>query len=67
MIIFSPDGKYAYVCSSFTPETVIIETASYETVGRIKQASTFCPNIAASPDGSQVGWLPHAQCLQATA
>jgi hypothetical protein len=55
MIIFSPDGKYAYVCSSFTPETVVIDTASYETVGRIKQVSTFCPNIAASPDGSQVG------------
>ena len=56
MIIFSPNGKYAYVCSSFTPETVVIDTASYDTVARIKQASTFCPNIAATPDGSQVGF-----------
>jgi hypothetical protein len=24
MTIFSPDGKYGYVCSSFTPETVVI-------------------------------------------
>uniref|UniRef100_A0A383VB41 SMP-30/Gluconolactonase/LRE-like region domain-containing protein n=1 Tax=Tetradesmus obliquus TaxID=3088 RepID=A0A383VB41_TETOB len=54
MTIISSDGKYAYVCSTFTPETVVIDTASYEVVKRIKQASTFCPNIAATPDGSQV-------------
>src|SRR5262247_2906027 len=28
MQIFSPDGKYSYVCSSFTPETVVIATAT---------------------------------------
>lgn len=54
MTIFSPDGRYAYICSSFTPETVVVDTATYKTVGRVKQASTFCPNIAATPDGSQV-------------
>jgi len=54
MTIFSPDGKYAYICSSFTPETVVVDTATYTIAGRIKQASTFCPNIAATPDGSQV-------------
>jgi YVTN family beta-propeller protein len=56
MTIFSPDGTYGYVCSSFTPETVVIATASHEIVGRVKQVSPFCPNIAASPDGEQV-WL----------
>jgi YVTN family beta-propeller protein len=56
MTIFSPDGKYGYVCSSFTPETVIIETASHKIVGRVKQESPFCPDIAATPDGKQV-WL----------
>jgi len=54
MQIFSPDGKYGYVCSSFTPETVVISTATHEIVGRVPQASPFCPNIAASPDGKQV-------------
>ena len=54
MQIFSPDGKYGYVCSSFNPETVVISIADHETVGRVKQASPFCPNIAATPDGSQV-------------
>jgi YVTN family beta-propeller protein len=56
MQIFSPDGKYGYVCSSFNPETVVISVADHRIVGRVKQASPFCPNIAASPDGKQV-WL----------
>jgi len=56
MQIFSPDGKYGYVCSSFNPETVVISVADHQIVGRVKQDSPFCPNIAASPDGDQV-WL----------
>jgi YVTN family beta-propeller protein len=56
MTIFSPDGAYGYVCSSFTPETVVIATATNEIVGRVKQESPFCPNVAASPDGEQV-WI----------
>ena len=56
MTIFSPDGKYGYVCSSFSPETVVIDTMSKQIVGRVKQESPFCPDIAATPDGKQV-WL----------
>jgi DNA-binding beta-propeller fold protein YncE len=54
MTIFSPDGKYGYVCSSFTPETVVITVADHKIVGRVAQASPFCPNIAATPDSKQV-------------
>ena len=54
MTIFSPDGKYGYVCSSFTPETVVIDTKSHKIIGRVKQASPFCPDIAATPDGKQI-------------
>jgi YVTN family beta-propeller protein len=54
MQIFSPDGKYGYVCSSFNPETDVVLVATHEIIGRVKQASPFCPNIAATPDGSQV-------------
>jgi YVTN family beta-propeller protein len=54
MQIFSPDGKYGYVCSSFNPETVVITVADHQIVGRVKQDSPFCPNIAATPDGKQV-------------
>jgi YVTN family beta-propeller protein len=54
MQIFSPDGKYGYVCSSFNPETVVITVADHQIVGHVRQASPFCPNIAATPDGTQV-------------
>jgi YVTN family beta-propeller protein len=54
MQIFSPDGRYGYVCSSFNPETAVIAVADHRIVGRVTQASPFCPNIAVTPDGSQV-------------
>lgn len=54
MQIFSPDGKYGYVCSSFVPKIVIITVADHRIVGQVTQASPFCPNIAATPDGKQV-------------
>lgn len=54
MQIFSPDGKYGYVCSSFTPETVVVSVADHRIVGHVNQVSPFCPNIAATPDGRQV-------------
>ena len=54
MQIFSPDGKYGYVCSSFNPETEVISVADHKIVGTVEQASPFCPDIAATPDGKQV-------------
>ncbi len=54
MQIFSPDGQYGYVCSSFNPEVDVISVADYKIVGKVQQASPFCPNIAATPDGAQV-------------
>ena len=56
MTIFSTDGRYGFVCSSFSPETVAIDTRTKKIAGRIKQASPFCPDLAATPDGKQV-WL----------
>jgi YVTN family beta-propeller protein len=56
MQIFSPDGKYGYVCSSFNPELAVITVADRQIVARVKQDSSFCPNLAAMPDGRQV-WL----------
>ena len=54
MTMFSPDGHYGYVCSSFNPETSVIAVADHKVVGKMTQASPFCPNIAVSPDGKQV-------------
>lgn len=56
MVIFAPDGKLAYVASSFSPETVVVSVADHKIVGRVKQESPFSPDIAATPDGKQV-WL----------
>jgi YVTN family beta-propeller protein len=54
MVIFAPDGRYAYVCSSFTPQTLIIDAHTRRVAGRVAQPSPFCPNIAAAPRGDQV-------------
>jgi YVTN family beta-propeller protein len=54
MTIFRPDGKYGYVCSSFIPETKVVDVQTHQIVATVPQASPFCPNIAATPDGQQV-------------
>ena len=54
MQIFSPDGKYGYVCSSFNPVADVISLASHKIIATVPQASPFCPDLAATPDGKQV-------------
>jgi len=34
MVIFSPDGRYGYVCSSFTPQTLVIDARTRRGAGR---------------------------------
>jgi hypothetical protein len=50
MVLFRPDGKYAFVPSSFTPEMDIIDTGTYQVVARVPQASPFSPNLAVDQD-----------------
>jgi YVTN family beta-propeller protein len=52
--MFSPDGTYGFVCSSFTPELAVVEVQSHRVVKRIAQVSPFCPNIAVSPENDEV-------------
>ena len=56
MTMFGTDGRYAFICSSFTPELTVVETTSHQVVKRITQASPFCPNIAVSPENDEV-WI----------
>jgi YVTN family beta-propeller protein len=56
MAMFGPDGRLAFVCSSFTPELTIIEVATHRIVKRVPQASPFCPNIAVTPENDEV-WI----------
>lgn len=50
MVLFRPDAKYAFVPSSFTREMDVIDTATYRVIARIKQASSFSPNLAVDQD-----------------
>lgn len=56
MTMFGRDGKYGFVCSSFTPELAIVDTTTYEILKRLPQVSPFCPNIAVSPENDEV-WI----------
>ena len=38
MQTFSPDGKYGYVCSSLTAETVVVSVPDHQVVGHVPQA-----------------------------
>jgi YVTN family beta-propeller protein len=54
MVLFSPDGRYAFVPSSFTPELDVVDTKKYQVIARVPQASPFSPNLAVSRDGTEV-------------
>jgi YVTN family beta-propeller protein len=56
MTMFGPDGRYAFVCSSFTAELAVIDAASHRIIKRVPQTSPFCPNIAVSPENDEV-WI----------
>jgi YVTN family beta-propeller protein len=56
MTMFGPDGKYAFVCSSFTPELAVIDVPSHKIIKRLPQVSSFSPNIAVSPENDEV-WI----------
>jgi YVTN family beta-propeller protein len=56
MTMFGPDGKYAFVCSSFTPELAVIDVASHQVIKRLPQISPFSPNIAVTPENDEV-WI----------
>src|SRR5262249_41620880 len=56
MTMFGPDGKYAFVCSSFTPELAVIDVVSHKIVKRLPQVSPFSPNISVTPENDEV-WI----------
>ena len=59
MVVFSPDGAFAYVNHSESAELVKIDVASHQVVGRLTGlVSPFSPNLAVSPDGKEI-WLTH--------
>lgn len=57
-VAFSPDGKRAFVCSSFSPELAVINVATYKVIKKIPVVSPFSPNIFPITDWQQV-WFTH--------
>lgn len=56
MTMFGPDGRYGFVCSSFVAEVTVVDAASLRVEARLPQASSFCPDIAVSPENDEV-WM----------
>jgi YVTN family beta-propeller protein len=50
MVLFRPDGKLAFVPSSFTPEMDVVDTATYQVIARVSQVSSFSPNLTVDQD-----------------
>ncbi len=59
MTIFSPDGKYGYVCSSFTPETDVITVADHKIVAKSCAGEPFLPEHRR--DAGQLPDLVHSE------
>ncbi len=58
MVQFHPDGKLAFVVSSFTPLVDVIDVKTHEVIKRIKVVSPFSPFLQFTPDFSEV-WMTH--------
>ena len=54
MVSFTPDGKWAYICSSFTPQVDVVNTSTYKITKSIPVVSPFSPNIFCSADGQWI-------------
>jgi len=58
MVLFHPNGKLAFVVSSFTPEVDVVDVAKYQVVKRIPVVSPFSPFLQFTPDFKEV-WMTH--------
>ncbi|MDQ3808981.1 MAG: hypothetical protein M3336_01695 [Chloroflexota bacterium] len=59
MVVFSPDGRRAFVNHDRAPELDVIDVRSHRIVARITGLDPgFSPNLAVTPDGAEV-WLTH--------
>ena len=58
MVLFHPNGKLAFVVSSFTPEFDVIDVATRKVIKRIPVVSLFSPFLQFTPDFKEV-WMTH--------
>lgn len=58
MVLFHPNGKLAFVVSSFTPEVDVIDVARHHIVKRVPVVSPFSPFLQFTPDFKEI-WMTH--------
>jgi YVTN family beta-propeller protein len=58
MVLFHPNGKLAFVVSSFNPVVDVIDVKSHKVVKQIKVVSPFSPFLQFTPDFKEV-WMTH--------
>jgi YVTN family beta-propeller protein len=58
MVMFHPDGKLAFVVSSFNPVVDIVDVKSHKVVKHIPVVSPFSPFLQFTPDFKEV-WMTH--------
>src|SRR5690606_18101807 len=57
-VIFHPDGKLAFVVSSFTAKVDVIDVKTHEIIKKIDVVSPFSPFLQITPDQSEI-WMTH--------
>jgi len=65
MVQFLPNGKLAFVVSSFNPLVDVIDTKSQKVIKRIKVVSPFSPFLQFTPDFKEV-WMTHKDAGKVT-
>ena len=65
MVLFHPNGKTAFVVSSFTAEVDVVDVARHEIVKRIAVVSPFSPFLQFTPDAKEV-WMTHKDAGKVT-
>jgi YVTN family beta-propeller protein len=58
MVMFHPNGKLAFVVSSFNPVVDIIDVKSHKVIKRISVVSPFSPFLQFTPDFKEM-WMTH--------
>jgi YVTN family beta-propeller protein len=58
MVLFHPNGKLAFLVSSFNPVAEIIDVKSHKVIKQIKVVSPFSPFLQFTPDFKEV-WMTH--------
>ncbi|NMM27619.1 MAG: hypothetical protein HHJ12_10120 [Glaciimonas sp.] len=58
MVLFQPNGKLAFVVSSFNPVVDVIDVKKHKVIKQIKVVSPFSPFLQFTPDAREI-WMTH--------